>query len=520
LWGQINCFTFARYHSLCHLKTARLISYVPCLILIEQSVTYITAQNLYDRANGYANWYIMQEQSKTFMPTLTPQGFVNNPAVISAGQLLYRRNNPAQDIANDQAKQASQAMNRNPTPTQADIDAEMKNLANGKAPEPSLNEKQIKELSSVLNEVHTKEPSSKEYGKSPDFAAQEKPFYDALNKLKEQLTGKRPLSVADAYFEIENAQGETLLNHKEFKQEISNCVSFIKRWMMENKLDLNNNIAVHFAIQKFMSDTLQIGKLIPEMPKVPLTIHYPFYYDYNDYKAEKDYRSYHVTKGFATGNGQCHILPLMYACIAEGLGAKFYLSMVPIHSFIKYPDNTGAIHNYEVTSNWQMSDQWYKDYMQVRSLAEQKQIYLNKLDRKQIVAEAMLDLAMNYREKFGTADGKFMNECVDFAMNYFPNKEADIGGWLLKREVVAKKLDRIAYQNHYKTLQDAEHNPEAMELITQMNNLGNKIESLGYTEVDEKMYDEMVEESKARHPQLLRKNNLEKRSLFTTIKQQ
>ena len=30
-----------------------------------------------------------------------------------------------------------------------------------------------------------------------------------------------------------------------------------------------------------------------------------------------------------------------------------------LHSFIKFPDNNGNIHNYEPTSHFEISDQWY-----------------------------------------------------------------------------------------------------------------------------------------------------------------
>ena len=35
---------------------------------------------------------------------------------------------------------------------------------------------------------------------------------------------------------------------------------------------------------------------------------------------------------------------------------KTYLSYAPLHSFIKFPDNGGGIHNYEPTSHFEISD--------------------------------------------------------------------------------------------------------------------------------------------------------------------
>ena len=427
-------------------------------------------------------------------------------------------NNPAQDIVNQQNRLAAKMMGVNLPPTQEEIDAEMKDQTRGKPPTLTEEQMQRQQISDLLNEAHGKEPSSGgEYWKAPDFVSKEKSYRDALNKLKEQLIGKRPLSVADAYFSIENAEGNTMINQKEFKEEINKCGSFIKRWMIENNYDINNNIAVHFSIQKFFSDSLKIGKKNIEIPDVPPQLHLPFYYDYEDYKAEKDNRSYHVSKGFATGNGQCHILPLMYACIAEALGAKFYLSYAPLHSFVKYPDNENKIHNYEPTTNWQISDQWYKDNMEVSSLAEKNQIYLNKMSRKEIVAAAIMDLAFSYKKNNGVADGKFINECVNFAMNYFPNKDANIDGWLMRGEITAVELDRLLMKKGVKAVSDAEQIPEAQQLIEKIKTLNKKVESLGYTEVDEEVYDKMVQDSKAHHQEISQKDNLKKRNLFIPL---
>jgi hypothetical protein len=416
-----------------------------------------------------------------------------------------------------QNRQVMMRMGCTPPPTQADIAANLQQQINAMPQALTKAQKQQKELAQLLNENHYKEPKAINYWQTPAFAEKEKPYYTALNQLKAQLTGIKPLSVADAYFEIETAEGNVLSSKKEFKENIANCANFIKRWMMENKIDWTNNLNVHYALQKFFSDTLSIGKPLLELPDANPTLHLPFYYDFNDYKAEKDNRSYHVSKGFATGNGQCHVLPLMYACIAEALGVPFYLSYAPFHSFISYPDKNKQLHNYETTTNWNISDPWYKDHFQIKSQAEKSGIYLNKLNKKQIVAAAIMDLAYSYKKANGVADGKFLNSCVDFAMNYFPNKEGNIDGWLLRSEINAVQLDRVLSKKGIKDINKAQQLPEAKPYLDKLRQLNNKIEQLGYTEEDPAPYEMMIEESKAKHPELQTKNNLEKRNLFIPL---
>jgi hypothetical protein len=380
---------------------------------------------------------------------------------------------------------------------------------------------QQQQNAAIENEVSNKRTANynEEYWKSPDFIKAAQPFYDAFNSLKDQLTGKTPISVKDAYYAIESAYGNVFLTKKEYDAQIEQSVAFVRQWMAEHKLNPNDNISKHLALQKFICDTLKIGN-VPLHSDLPQKkeIHYPFYYDYQDYKGEKDYRSQFVTKTLATGNGQCHTLPLVYAILAESIGAKFYLSLAPIHSFIKYPDNEGNIHNFEPTTNWQISDQWYKDWLFIKSRAEQTQLYLNKLTREQIVAQAMIDLAAEYKEKLGIADGAFINQCVDFAINYFPNKDASVDCWLLRSEVDRRLLNRLAHKYNVTSYIQGDKIPEIKKLEDKLGFIDDKLEDLGYTEIPKSAYDFMVEsqDNKGTIQRLKKMNDLQKRSSFVS----
>ncbi len=370
-----------------------------------------------------------------------------------------------------------------------------------------------KEINGVSIRTNT---ANIEYWKTPGFSVQTKPYSDVFNNLQDMLNSKKPLSIKDAYYEIEKAYGNVYLTKAEYDEQINKSVSFIKQWLYENHKSLKDNMALNYGIQKFMTDTLTINnKRNKEMPNVKMT-HLGFYYDYQDYKAKKDERSYFVTKTFATGNGQCHSLPIVYLILAEQLGAKCYLSFAPIHSFIKYPDKKGTIHNFETTSNWQISDQWYMENFNIKSLAIKNGIYLDTLDRQQIIASSMIDLASCYEKKFGIADGAFISKCIDSAMNYFSNKEANINGWLLREKIVVIKLNRIAKKNPNKTIEEVEKLPEAQILLKELNSIDAKIESLGYESISESTYDKIVEnqDSKGKIQHLKQLDNLKKRNSF------
>ena len=123
--------------------------------------------------------------------------------------------------------------------------------------------------------------------------------------------------------------------------------------MRQNKLDLKDNYHTQFAIQKFMSEELKISKSSHDIDGkqiIEIQSHSPYGYDYDDYAGEKDMRNLFLTKCLATGYGQCSSMPAVYLVLAEALGVKAYLSLAPYYSFIKYPDNSGFIVNYEPTS--------------------------------------------------------------------------------------------------------------------------------------------------------------------------
>ncbi|MBC7411962.1 MAG: hypothetical protein H7331_05850 [Bacteroidia bacterium] len=375
---------------------------------------------------------------------------------------------------------------------------------------------QEKELRNFLAEEKTKELANTPLWELPSFVQQEQPYYTALATLQAQLQGKQPLNIKQAYYAIEQAHGNTMLNAKQYNQHIHQSTTFIKRWMIENKLNPNNNKAVHYALQRFMFDTLSIGKTQLEFANVAPKQHLPFYYDYDDYKAENDVRSYHITKTLATGNGQCHTLPIIYLILAEALNAPCYLTYAPLHSFIKYPDAKGLLHNYEVTTHWQISDQWYKEHMDISTKAQYNKLYLAPLTKKQTIASALIDLACSYHTKYGVVSGDFITQCNNLALSYFP-KEANAIGLLLRNQVTHTLLNRYVHSQGFSTQQQLEQNPTVQAMVTKLKAGNAQLQNLGYREPPIQAYEQMMQESKALHPEIPTGNNLQPRQLFIAL---
>lgn len=385
------------------------------------------------------------------------------------------------------------------------------------AQQTSYSSGQQKELLKILNEAHSENSNnrSRNYS-SPAFTTQTKSYTDALQALRNMLSGKSPLSIKDAYFNIESAYGNTYLTKKEYENRVNESADFIKQWLAQNGYDRKNNEALNMAIQRFMSDTLTITIKNPDDKNPTQTIkHFPFKYDYDDFKGEKDYRNYFITKSMATGTGQCNSLPGAYLVFAESVDAKAYLSFVPQHSFIKYPNAENKMNNYESTSNWHITDKWYEDHLFISPEAKRHKIYLDTLNKRQIIANCMTDLAFGYLNKFGAADGRFINECITAVMKEFP-KNNNIYPYFMKSSLLSHLLEDKLSANGVKDLKDIDKIQGARELYEALQQNEAIITQLGYQEMPPKMYDEMMQqqEFKNKLQKAENTNTKEKKNLF------
>ena len=356
-----------------------------------------------------------------------------------------------------------------------------------------------------------------DYYKSQDFKKATSAYENALQHLKNMLSGKEKLSIAQAYFAVENAYGNSYLTQKEFNDIISKSTLFSRSWIKQEGMNLQNNDDVQLAIQKFMSERLVVykyatkgdGKMI-----IGRTEHKPFFYDYADYQGEKDFKNYFLSKCLATGGGQCSSMPAVYLSLAEALGVTAYLTLAPQHSFVKYKDNNGNVVNYEPTSNWKMSDNWYRDNMFITTTAKRNRIYLDTFNRKQIVADCMLSLAIGYMKKFGAADASFVSECLTEAERQFPHENLQC--LFVRSSLLARMLNATLYNSRISSFNDLGKSKQATDLYRALQQNEEKITTLGYKPEPVELYNELLKqhEFKGTIQDSLHIDGKKKRSLF------
>jgi hypothetical protein len=291
--------------------------------------------------------------------------------------------------------------------------------------------------------------------------------------------------------------------------------------MMKNGLSLNNNNMVQYAIQKFMSEDLTITETITlrDGKKIVKTVsHSPFYYDYEDYEYLKDYRNSFLTKCLATGFGQCNSMPMVYLVLAEQLGVKAYLTFAPNHSFLKFPDNDGNILNYEPTSNWKISDKWYIDNMFISSDAIASGVYLDTLNSKQIVANCIFDLAVEYMRVDRSLNEDFVNVSMKAGIPYFP-KNNNLESLFIYSMHLKTELREVMRRYGITELNQISKVPQVAAIYREY--LGNEgyIAKLGYQEMPINLYEDMMNqhEFKGSVQKNLQINGKQKRNLFATV---
>mgnify|MGYP000211944010 CR=1 FL=1 len=374
-----------------------------------------------------------------------------------------------------------------------------------------------KEVAELMQQIQrdAANTSRRRYAPNPERTND---FHPALAYLQKMLKGDIPLSVADAYFAVEHAFGNPYLTKQQFDSLISQSADFIKTWMQQNGLSLQDNNMVHYAIKKFMAEPLTIQKTQSSNEnnlQASTITHEPFRYDYKDYQAYDDHRNMFVTKCLATGFGQCASMPIVYLILAEKLGVKAYLSFAPQHSFIKHPDNSGYIINYEPTSGWEISDSWYRDNMHISAQAVKTGIYLDTLNSKQVVANCAFDLAVQYIRVDLTGNEEFILDCLHTGIPHFPENN-NLQSLFIYSTHLKTVLREMMRKYKITNFEDLYKIPEAKAIYTEY--IGNEayITKLGYEDMPAGMYEAMLQEHEFKNnvQQELSVNGKEKRNLF------
>lgn len=311
-----------------------------------------------------------------------------------------------------------------------------------------------------------------------------KSYYEAFDKLSSLDNDN--YSVGEANFIVENAYFDNKKSFAKFLSQTKETVKLLKRKMKELKFDTLSNSAKNLMLFKFLSENMNIkGKT-----------HKALKYDFEDYMGKKDWSKTFVDKLVEKGSGQCHSMPLYYLILAEELGAEAYLSYAPNHSYIRFMDEEEQWIDVELTNGMFTGSSLILESGYIKSEALQNKIYMNNLNKKELLSQFYTDLANGYIHKYGYDN--FVFKTINKALELSPN---NIYANMIRANYDISRFE-LAMKNlginprDKEDLQNIRNYPKAIFLLNNANERQDKIENLGYEFMPEEAYESWLSNMK------------------------
>ena len=311
-------------------------------------------------------------------------------------------------------------------------------------------------------------------------------FEKAYKELLDMLEGRTPLSLKKAVFLVENAWFLGEGNYNTYNDILKESKRLIQSKMKQKGLSLDDNHAINYITHQYISDTLKISKggefgTITTLPKT---------YDFEDPFGYDDVTKMFVSKLIFANTGQCKSLPLYYLILVEELGGEAYLSFSPSHSFIQAKGDHNELYNIELTNGQLTTDSWILGSGYVKAESVRSGIYLDTINKKQVIANCLTDLARYYKWKYGKLDTQqgyddFNLKCIDQTLKYHPT---NIHAILEKSNYYTALLNYTAKQLNYTTEQQITSNPNTLIIFNQRNKLYALTDGLGFEPMPEHAY--------------------------------
>ncbi len=208
----------------------------------------------------------------------------------------------------------------------------------------------------------------------------------------------------------------------------------------------------------------------------------PFGYDYSDPFGE-DIKTTLLTNYLATRKGQCVIMPIAFALIAERLGIPVAMSTAPYHLLLKFGDEeTGQWMNVEATSGRIYYDSQYEQSMGITKKAIDNSIYLRPYTQLETVALfATATLAAHYRAR---NDPDRLLEITDLILKANPK---DVVAMTIRGDAYYQLIDRD-FKSRYPLASQIPETQKQTYLAYSKQNLDwySKAEALGWRQWSQK----------------------------------
>jgi regulator of sirC expression with transglutaminase-like and TPR domain len=144
----------------------------------------------------------------------------------------------------------------------------------------------------------------------------------------------------------------------------------------------------------------------------------PFAYDMAD-PLGKNPANRQMTKYIGSRLGNCVTMPQLFMILGQRVGLDMTLSIAPLHSFVKFTDDTGKQWNLETTSGAGFTrDIWYRKNLPMTDKAVSSGIYLRALSREETVAAMVSTLVGEFLNNGHPEDSIAVSQVI---LHHFPN---------------------------------------------------------------------------------------------------
>jgi hypothetical protein len=273
-------------------------------------------------------------------------------------------------------------------------------------------------------------------------------FEQAYSDLEAMLQGKQRLDFKRAVFLTENAYYMGGLDYGLFCKAIdelkNKCTALSSQHLLEysqpDSADVKKNAAVH--------KVLTSAKLVLKDSTLYLTRKYG--YDFDDPKGKELYPHTFVSRLLSQKIGNCKSMSYLYKILATELQAKAWISIAPMHFYIKNRNKKQGFYNTELTTGEFPTDVEIANSGYISTEAMVNRLYMDTLSMQQSVAMCMQDLARASVRLFGYRHFAFTQQCVDKCLQYYPS-------YVFAHILKARMSKELYHQN------TSPQNKEAME---------------------------------------------------------
>ena len=303
------------------------------------------------------------------------------------------------------------------------------------------------------------------------------PYELAVDEISEMLSGQRPMNFKRAVFLTENAYYDNKLDWTTFCKEIDQAKVKINQMIVAKKLQ-QYKTAGNWAIFSYMTDS------------IPENSHRPYQYDMDNFMNEKYMDCYMVSSLLKTKKGNCHSLPYLYKILANEVNVESYISLAPMHVFIKHKDEHGQWWNLELTSGSFSRTSFIIESFNVSDAGMQSGLYLKPLSEKESVALCLSDLLDYYDRQKGIYYGDLVRKAYTAGINIYPNSLLQIA----KRDEIKYRLDNEMKAKGLNDYNKILPYPDLVKLYSELNETTDYLKKIGYVRLSEQAYKQKVEE--------------------------